>query len=628
MYKVHNDVLKYVIFALGVVAFALIVVITSVNTNDTYAFSCDFESQEACEAMYGKGHCVDISIDCWVEDDNSYVPDDGSSCYFDSKEFCESTFGDNNCVENPYTGCWEEKTGLDDDDDSSCEFSSEQSCLEFYGNCEENPYTGCWEEKIYNGDDTTSCIFDSQDSCESTYGEERCEENLYTGCWEEKPYDDEVPDDGSGEYPNPDYEISEECPYGGVYDGVWCALTKVVVASENFSVGDDLSSSDDVCHEYLDEKDLYGGFNDFDNVCEYDMPVIKYLKGNDSVSCYANHSDESEVIRRFDVCDGGNGVISVYYSEPDGWAYSKQYDCYISSDNISDQTSSSCVSEPLSTYSITYDGNGGSGVPSVQTKTEGIYLKLSSLKPTKVGYTFVNWNTSSDGTGTSYASGAKYNTDEGAILYAQWKVNEYKISYQINGGIITGVPTSGTYNQELTINNPTKNVTVKVNDNKMNATIGSDEKASLSFDGWTSSDIDTKNAYYGDKLWSNGSTNVKETKFKNLSVVDGATVTMVANWSSKDITLPTVVKHGYNCSINTKADGKGTTYESGGKYTISANSTSSINLYAICEPYSKTDKEITTNNKTGDVLIYTVWIIGLGTLGFSIYYFMKRRNSL
>ena len=90
-----------------------------------------------------------------------------------------------------------------------------------------------------------------------------------------------------------------------------------------------------------------------------------------------------------------------------------------------------------STYTISYNANGGSGAPGSQTKTHGTDLKLSSTKPTRSGYTFVNWNTKSDGSGTNYASGAIYNTNANITLYAIWKTNssggdtttKYTVSY-------------------------------------------------------------------------------------------------------------------------------------------------------------------------------------------------------
>lgn len=72
------------------------------------------------------------------------------------------------------------------------------------------------------------------------------------------------------------------------------------------------------------------------------------------------------------------------------------------------------------TYTVSYNANGGSGAPSNQTKTYGTTLKLSSTKPTRSGYSFSGWNTSSAGTGTKYLSGGNYTANAAVTLYAQW----------------------------------------------------------------------------------------------------------------------------------------------------------------------------------------------------------------
>lgn len=103
------------------------------------------------------------------------------------------------------------------------------------------------------------------------------------------------------------------------------------------------------------------------------------------------------------------------------------------------------------TYSISYNANGGSNAPGSQTKTYGVALTLSSSKPTRTGYSFVKWNTASNGSGTSYSSGAQYTANASVILYAQWKANTYTITYNANGG--SNAPAAGTktYNVAYTI---------------------------------------------------------------------------------------------------------------------------------------------------------------------------------
>lgn len=105
----------------------------------------------------------------------------------------------------------------------------------------------------------------------------------------------------------------------------------------------------------------------------------------------------------------------------------------------------------LKTYSVTFNANGGSGAPSAQKKTYGVNLTLSSTKPTKTGYTFVKWNTASDGSGTDYNPGGTYTGNAALTLYAIWSINKWTVSYDANGG--SGAPgnQTKTYNSTLTL---------------------------------------------------------------------------------------------------------------------------------------------------------------------------------
>lgn len=103
-------------------------------------------------------------------------------------------------------------------------------------------------------------------------------------------------------------------------------------------------------------------------------------------------------------------------------------------------------------YTVSFNANGGSGAPSNQTKVYNTALTLSSTKPTRTGYTFKNWNTKSDGTGTSYASGANYTANAAVTLYAIWQINTWAVTYDGNGA--TGGSTASqtkTYGQALAL---------------------------------------------------------------------------------------------------------------------------------------------------------------------------------
>ena len=106
---------------------------------------------------------------------------------------------------------------------------------------------------------------------------------------------------------------------------------------------------------------------------------------------------------------------------------------------------------PTPTYTVKYNANGGSGAPSNQTKTYGKTLKLSSTKPTRAGYTFQGWGTSSTDTSVNYAAGANYTSNASITLYAIWNINTYTVTYNANGG--TGAPSNQTktYGVNLTL---------------------------------------------------------------------------------------------------------------------------------------------------------------------------------
>ena len=76
----------------------------------------------------------------------------------------------------------------------------------------------------------------------------------------------------------------------------------------------------------------------------------------------------------------------------------------------------------LASYAVGYDANGGSGAPSSQTKYHGVGLALSSAVPSRANYSFVAWNTASDGTGTTYQPGDTYAGNAAVTLYAVWEL--------------------------------------------------------------------------------------------------------------------------------------------------------------------------------------------------------------
>lgn len=102
-------------------------------------------------------------------------------------------------------------------------------------------------------------------------------------------------------------------------------------------------------------------------------------------------------------------------------------------------------------YTVSYNANGGSGAPGSQTKWRDQTLVLSSTKPTRTGYSFLGWSTSSTATTATYAAGANYTANSAATLYAVWKANTYSVKYNANGGSGAPANQTKTYGKTLTL---------------------------------------------------------------------------------------------------------------------------------------------------------------------------------
>ena len=100
----------------------------------------------------------------------------------------------------------------------------------------------------------------------------------------------------------------------------------------------------------------------------------------------------------------------------------------------------------LNTYTISYNANGGSGAPASQTKTTNNNLTLSSVKPTRVGYTFQGWGTSSSATTATYQPGGTYSDNKSITLYAVWKINKVNIKFSTNSGTVQTSSTNASGN--------------------------------------------------------------------------------------------------------------------------------------------------------------------------------------
>lgn len=115
--------------------------------------------------------------------------------------------------------------------------------------------------------------------------------------------------------------------------------------------------------------------------------------------------------------------ITAYYTGSSGTRYQST-------------TGAQSYTVPRPTHTVSYNANGGTGAPGNQTKTWGYVLTLSSQVPTREGYTFLGWATSSTATEAQYQPGSQYGADVTVTLYAVWSRIYLSVQFDAttNGG--------------------------------------------------------------------------------------------------------------------------------------------------------------------------------------------------
>ena len=185
----------------------------------------------------------------------------------------------------------------------------------------------------------------------------------------------------------------------------------------------------------------------------------------------------------------------------------------------------------LKSYTVTYNTNGGTGTYANQTKEHGKALTLYTNEPTKAGYTFAGWLGSDN---VTYQAGGPYTANADLTLTAQWTPANYTITYNLNGGTVTGNPTGYTIESAaITLNNPTK--------------------TGYTFAGWTGTDlagaqmnVTIPTGSTGDRAYTATWTPIEYTI--SYHGLEGATVSGNPTGytiESDDITLSNPTKDGY-----------------------------------------------------------------------------------
>ena len=128
----------------------------------------------------------------------------------------------------------------------------------------------------------------------------------------------------------------------------------------------------------------------------------------------------------------------------------------ISVDNVT-------VTAVATSFSVTYNGNSNTGgtapVDGSSPYASGSNVTvLGAGTLVRTGYTFAGWNTVANGSGTAYSAGGTItNITANTVLFAQWTINTYTVTYNGNtndGGTAPVDPSSPyNYNSNVTVLN-------------------------------------------------------------------------------------------------------------------------------------------------------------------------------
>ena len=375
--------------------------------------------------------------------------------------------------------------------------------------------------------------------------------------------------------------------------------------------------------EQAEEKCSYDSYGDFSTVYHCVSTPTKATINSYTISYSSLHSNHNNSIT---VTAGQSVTLPIPNEDSYDFEYWKDGNTgerYAAGDVIYPKSNMEFVAvwkaEVAQTYTITYDANGGTGAPASQKIAKGENATLSSTKPTKDGYDFKFWEIV--GRNKNLEPGKSYNLDD---FVSNGTVELKAVWVKSDGGSDDG--SSSTTIEPIT---STKSLRY------MKDTTGAKCYASAD----TSSTVVMKPtkcagiyiADTNDSDWKYSTTHkcyiessyVVKSKPSSCSSTSGGNNDSTGdNGGNNDSTGD---NGGNNGSTGDNGGNNGSTGDNGGN-----NGSTGDNGGNNGSTGDKTDQELKDPDKiqTGDALIYTVWVVGLGALGYSLYYFMKRRNSL
>ena len=238
------------------------------------------------------------------------------------------------------------------------------------------------------------------------------------------------------------------------------------------------------------------------------------------------------------------GKVFRYWEDSDGNKYYPNSKVTINGD----VTLTAVYGETSQPVSITYYNNFGTpykavtvpDIPNNGLITVKTYDETGLAK--REGYTFAGWNTKADGTGDMFEAGenARIDNTETNDLYARWTVNEYTVTYKVDGQVVGAVETYE-YGKPVTIREKyvkegykvsdwsiTENFDMPAHDVEITAT-SSINSCTVTWVNWDGTVLETdRDVEYGTMPEYNGSTPLRPASSRYTYTFDKWTPEIVA----------------------------------------------------------------------------------------------------
>lgn len=293
--------------------------------------------------------------------------------------------------------------------------------------------------------------------------------------------------------------------------------------------------------------------------------IYEYLDPNNSLTNRLSFKSNNEDILKIDVegrfIPQGDGIAYVNVQSP-------YYDGYNRNVKV--------VVDYVPHYTVKYDANGAEGEMDQVEVLSNTTLVVTNPTFSKDYYEFMGWNTKADGSGTTYMPLSSINgADHDVItLYAQWRGDEFDITFNANGGV-----------------SPISSKTVYYGD--IYGELPIPYRNGYGFDGWsvgsgTSYPVDSDDVvYYSDDkrtLKASWISNAFTVEFKPNGGTGYSSYMSVPVGEDTSLKDNIYTKKGYNfVGWNTEADGSGTGYTDKQVINMTNVANSILSLYAQWE---------------------------------------------